>query len=118
MPNKVVSSKESLCFTPFTESDQNHDVDKTDLNILSLFIENPVPINSDFSSILHTKQDLLTMQLNDPNLEKSFSMVRSQSEDANGHSSFFHENYVLIRVWRDKCSSNFDESEATQTVAS
>ena len=82
---KVVTFKESPFLTPFTESDKKHEVDETDLNILSLFLENPVPINSDFSYLLHNKQDLLTMQRNDPSLEKLFSLVRSKSEDA----SFF-----------------------------
>ena len=31
---------------------------------------------------------------------------------------FFLENYVLMKVWRDQNSSNFDDSLVTQIVAS
>ena len=62
---------------------------KSDLDISNLFVEYPELGNTAFSSAIHNRQDLVTMQQNDPSLDNLFSLVKSKSDDANGHSSFF-----------------------------
>ena len=89
MPTNVASSIESTSLMPSTKLNRNHDLDETDLDISNLFVEYPELGNTDFSSAFHNRQDLVTMQRNDPSLDNLFSLVKSKSDDANGHSSFF-----------------------------
>ena len=113
MPTKVASCIESTSLMSSTKLNRNHDLDETD----RIGLLNTLNPNADFSAAFHNRQDLVTMQHNDPSLDNLFSSVKPKSDDANGHYSFFLENDVLIRAWKDRHSSNFDDSEVTQIVA-
>ena len=115
-PEKSVSDPTSVPPTPTVVPLWADEVEGEAV-LSNLFDESSTTDRNVFSKLLSSRVELIQLQQADPRLKPLFDLALNQSESTDGRSTFFCQDGVLLRRWRDKTLPNLPDMSITQVVA-